>query len=173
LVIIQEVTVRITSKNNEIKFNIYVRKKKTVMKHIIKLFEEFTNALNEGKKWKGNLITLDYDKKKRVITINAEGIEYLENEIANKNMYPDHLFSDILDTDRFIGNGLYYTHDIGYWGHLSNAPGIWIDAVPDHIYFYNNYMLTSFVEELIKRGKVVFNAHDVGEYFDPYDYMSR
>lgn len=102
------------------------------------------------------------------ISITPQGKKEYER-IHNTNEYPDMAFYELSEDIRCNSN-INFFDDCSILGNLSEAPAItdgiscpdtgdWEDVEweeGDKIWFFDRYMVVSFMEELIENGEVVF-----------------
>lgn len=137
----------------------------------IKLFEEF-HSLNESKTIAENeYVKLSMAGKNLVIEL-ADDIDREDfDDMVKNSRFGDDAFYDMFDTIR-ANSDLEYVENLGDVGAgITEAPGIVQGASMDRngqmkitkrtkIWYYDDYAINSFVEQLQKHGKVVFQAAD-------------
>jgi hypothetical protein len=113
-----------------------------------------------------DLIELENGNLKIVVTNKEE----LQDVIDREQDERDALF-DMLERTGFIGNNWGVIYEAG----LTEAPAIGYDLSyaddgelddVEKLWFYNDYMVTSYLEKLKEDGFVIFTAHHINKMCD-------
>lgn len=124
----------------------------------------------------GNNITLEIADKSLKLTITSSGKELLEDIGMDEANFSE-LFEDIQ-----VNSAFSFLPSVSELGALSEAPGItyeyelsdtgeFVENEDSRLFYYNDYMLNNFVEELFNGETVIFTEH-IESIHEGVDYSS-
>lgn len=109
------------------------------------------------------MITLNETMGGNLLITLDDGAEEDLREIIERAFNTDAILTDLLDASGYLGNNWFETTGV-----LTNAPIIAYGAIYDEdeeidmpidyekIWYYSDYMISSFAEKLLNEGKVIF-----------------
>lgn len=117
----------------------------------LRYFREYV----ETPTFSGRYITIKLEPNFLQINLTDEGKSELSEKTTEGEVLHEDLFFDLFE-DIKANSSLEFSLDIGtdFNAGLTEAPGF---SYEDDIYYYNDYMIKSFVEELYNNGEVFFD----------------